>query len=349
MWAHRIHLTADEAIFAGQEASLMRELIESGKWPDGRDDKEALPEPVSLQEQVLLVQRLGIGAAQAVAERFGLLDFGPVGAVVLASKDLRAAVRVMNSFAPLLNLRHAIMLSASQDDVIMTFQPYLQDLPSTWDSLLFVDVAKVLRFLRDLAGTGQLRSDGCARVPRLPELLGDVDSSTGAPRLCKSGREIRIPKALLGRKQPLVMRADASLYLKACRKMMHGLRERTLCSSVRRILFRCPECVPSQVQMAAKLGVSTRTFRRHLANQGTTFMQILDDVRFELAIRYLEDQHLTTDLIAQKLGYSESANFRAAFRRWTGSSPRHFNVLTDVRARAKLRVTANDTGQAQCV
>ena len=72
--------------------------------------------------------------------------------------------------------------------------------------------------------------------------------------------------------------------------------------------------------------MSTRTFRRRLAGQRTTFVQILDEVRFQLAIRYLEDRQLTTELVAQKLGYSESANFRAAFRRWTGSSPRHFDA-----------------------
>jgi AraC-like DNA-binding protein len=96
--------------------------------------------------------------------------------------------------------------------------------------------------------------------------------------------------------------------------------------------------------------MSVRTFRRHLANQNTTFLQILDAVRFELAVRYLKDRDLTTELIAQKLGYSESANFRAAFRRWTGSSPRHFNVRTvDVLVGTKWRAIVNDGGPTQCV
>jgi AraC-like DNA-binding protein len=168
--------------------------------------------------------------------------------------------------------------------------------------------------------------------------------------ISKCGKEIRISKALLRQKQPLGMQADANIYLKVCRGMMHRLREQALCNSVRRMLFRCPEAVPSVAEMAAKQRMSARTFRRYLANQNTTFVQILDEVRFELAVRYLKERQLTTELIAQKLGYSESANFRAAFRRWTGSSPRNFNVRTvDVLVGTKWRATLEDGGHTRCV
>jgi AraC-like DNA-binding protein len=106
---------------------------------------------------------------------------------------------------------------------------------------------------------------------------------------------------------------------------MQHLGDRLLCQSVRRILLECGGHFPSIAEMAVSLGMSIRTFRRRLAGQGTNFLSIMDEVRFELAVRYLEDRRLTTELIAQRLGYSESANFRAAFRRWTGSSPRFFN------------------------
>jgi AraC-like DNA-binding protein len=349
-WAHRIHLTADDAVFAGQEAALMRELIDRGGGPECWQGTETRFEHVSLREQLQLLQRMQAGGAQAVAERFGLLDFGNAGAAVLASKDLNTAVRVMNSFAPLLNLRHVLKLSIARNEFVITFQPHLQESRGSWDAVLCADVAKVLRFLRDLVNEGQLRATFDLEASSPGELGPRSGSVSGMLCISKCGKQIRISRALLKKNQPLGMQADANSYLKVCRRMMHRLRERALCSSVRSMLFQCPEAVPSAAEMAAKQRMSVRTFRRHLANQNTTFLQILDAVRFELAVRYLKDRDLTTELIAQKLGYSESANFRAAFRRWTGSSPRHFNVRTvDVLVGTKWRATVNDGGPTQCV
>jgi AraC-like DNA-binding protein len=76
--------------------------------------------------------------------------------------------------------------------------------------------------------------------------------------------------------------------------------------------------------VAAKLGLSNRTLSRRLAAQQTTYAQILSRIRFELAVQYLMEGRLTTELIALALGYSDTANFRAAFRRWTGVPPSRF-------------------------
>ena len=67
--------------------------------------------------------------------------------------------------------------------------------------------------------------------------------------------------------------------------------------------------------------MSSRTLNRHLREHGTSYLQILNDVRKELAIQYLRESDLSTDEIAERLGYTETTNFRRAFKRWTGKSP----------------------------
>src|SRR5215510_7960869 len=79
-----------------------------------------------------------------------------------------------------------------------------------------------------------------------------------------------------------------------------------------------------RVQMAVvaqQLGMSERSFKRHLAQEGTTFGEILDRLRNRIALRYLEDRRMSLQQIAWLLGYSEIGAFNHAFKRWTGTSP----------------------------
>ncbi len=76
--------------------------------------------------------------------------------------------------------------------------------------------------------------------------------------------------------------------------------------------------------VAAHLGVPVRTLRRKLRDEETSFRDLFDDLRAEVAIKYLRDTRMTVDDIAQALGFSETANFRHAFRRWNQASPQEF-------------------------
>jgi len=73
--------------------------------------------------------------------------------------------------------------------------------------------------------------------------------------------------------------------------------------------------------VAARLGVSPRTFARRLAEEGLTFSQLLGRLRLDLARRYLVQERLAISKVAWLLGYQEVGAFSHAFRRWTGKSP----------------------------
>ena len=77
-------------------------------------------------------------------------------------------------------------------------------------------------------------------------------------------------------------------------------------------------------QVAQMLNMSARTLRRRLEDENTSYRQICDYLRMKMAIRYLRDTRLTVDQIADALGFSDSANFRHAFHRWTSASPHSF-------------------------
>lgn len=69
------------------------------------------------------------------------------------------------------------------------------------------------------------------------------------------------------------------------------------------------------------LGASPRTLVRKLAAEGTTFAQIVDELRHELALQYLRQSNFTIAQIAWLLGYEQPESFTHAFRRWTGRTP----------------------------
>jgi AraC-like DNA-binding protein len=53
-----------------------------------------------------------------------------------------------------------------------------------------------------------------------------------------------------------------------------------------------------------------------------TFSRVLDELRFDLAKRYLREQDLPISEVAWLLGYRETSAFNHAFKRWTGKSPK---------------------------
>lgn len=87
-----------------------------------------------------------------------------------------------------------------------------------------------------------------------------------------------------------------------------------------RTLARSDECTRQNV--AGHLGLQERTLNRRLAKQGTSFEAIRDEVRRDLAFRYLARADLPLTEIAGRLGYSELAVLSRCCQRWFGTSPR---------------------------
>lgn len=77
----------------------------------------------------------------------------------------------------------------------------------------------------------------------------------------------------------------------------------------------------SVVQVSRTLNCSVRTLQRKLVASGTTFRELTDSVRSQLAESYLADPAVSISEVAALLGFSEQSAFNRAFRRWTGESP----------------------------
>lgn len=128
--------------------------------------------------------------------------------------------------------------------------------------------------------------------------------------------------AILELEPHLAHRHSAALLQETCDRLIG--QAKTSCGAsgeVYQVLMRKPGEFPDMETVAAALKMTSRTLRRRLESEGTSFVAIVDDVRCSLATEYLKTTKLSTDDVAMLVGFSDTANFRRALKRWTGKGP----------------------------
>lgn len=122
---------------------------------------------------------------------------------------------------------------------------------------------------------------------------------------------------------PLVQADPAALRLarEQCERELDALRRDGHAARVRSAVAGHGGAFRSIDETASALGLSVRTLKRRLAEEGTTFSAVLDEQKAARARTMLESHDTTIDAVASSVGYSDVANFTRAFRRWTGTTP----------------------------
>lgn len=135
----------------------------------------------------------------------------------------------------------------------------------------------------------------------------------------------------------LFSHADLSLPLPTSNPMLVELHDRyaseyldrldstKLSHKIRELLVqRLPDGDPMRGDIANALCLSERTLQRRLQEEGTTFHELVDDIRRELAQRYLKQPHLSISQTAYLLGFADQSTFFRACKRWFELSPRQY-------------------------
>jgi AraC-like DNA-binding protein len=113
--------------------------------------------------------------------------------------------------------------------------------------------------------------------------------------------------------------------VRLCDRLLKEMKARIgLAGDVREILLHNLTRSLSIDSISKRLKIPARTLKRRLQQQGTSYSQIAEELKTEIAIKYLRETELSIDEIASCLGYSEPASFREAFRRWTKKTPKQF-------------------------
>ncbi|WP_284417511.1 MULTISPECIES: AraC family transcriptional regulator [unclassified Bradyrhizobium] len=269
----------------------------------------------------------------AIALRAGLrmhvTRFGMYGYALLSSPSHREARAFSNRYIRVAGPLCDATSAYEQSTVVCTIEPrhWADTSDDAYRFAVEFALSAHLTTSRDLAGT----SFGFSHVSLAydkPEHAGLYDELFACPVLF--GQRNNTYGYDLSSADGVVTLADPRSHAMAremCEQVLAEVnRGGSAAAEIRRRLIERTGRYPNIEVIAEELAIHPRALRRRLEAEGTSYRDILADVRRRLAIEYLRKTDMTNEEIASRLGYSDAANFRHAFLRWTGKSPSDFRV-----------------------
>lgn len=319
--------SARHLVEAAGRNGVMQETCLAGSGVTPQVLADPASEITSVQEMRLVrnIVRAGVddeAIALDAGLRYQLTDFGIWGYALISSPNLREALRLALRFLDLSYIFGDLVLEKAGGHDVLRFD-YAAIAEEVRPFLLRRDLAAILAVQQQVfpaarpATRFEFEFPRPQRGDRLGDLLG-IPAQFGAPVT-----RITLDSGVLDQPMPLANEATRRMCEEECRKLLMRRRSRVGVSArVRDLLLRHPQDAPDMAAVAASLGCTARTLRRRLAVEGTTYRALRDEVLMMLAEELLGTAHLKLEDIAERLGYSDSASFCHAFKRWKGAPPR---------------------------
>lgn len=277
------------------------------------------------QELRVLSNALAASADPALGlllgKRMHVSAYGMLGYTLLASRNLGDALRLAIAHPALLGTYFQLDLRPAGDEVRLSAGGYRYD-PALSRFNTELCLASLLTVVQDLLGES-VRPRRLLLAHRAPAHAASYGERLGCPVEFDAGcNALCFNPALLERPLPLADPVSHQHGLQQCMQLEAQLHNRhDLRDLIRQQLSGdLIECA-SLERVATRLHRSERTVRRHLQQLNTSFQHLLDEVRYDKARQLLLNTDLPIYLIAEQLGYSETASFRHAFQRWSGLAP----------------------------
>jgi AraC-like DNA-binding protein len=289
------------------------------------DESQGRVSPVALHQLFLrtmqLVREPGLGFYFGL--QLKLSSHGAVGFAAMTSATLREALRVAERFvalrAPFLSLK----LIEQEEQAALELNSLFPDLDPQVS--VFVTEALFTAFIQMARSVLGRTPSGAMFELSYPEpayFSGFAHLWPGPARFGRPSSRITFAASLLDESLQMADAVAARQALVECERELSSLvTTSSLLSSVRRQLGERDRGYPSLTELARARHVSPRTLKRRLAEQGTSYQRLLDELRRDRALKLLEVESNSVEQIAEQLGYSDAANFNRAFRRWLGLSP----------------------------
>ena len=256
-----------------------------------------------------------------VGQRLVANSHGMLGYAALSSGTIRQALELFERYARLRISLLSIALDIGSDEVSVRFDE-TRSLGDIRRPLLEAVVLSVKNVLEAI-------SSGVCEVTEISFPFETPVYAALARRLfaceVKYGRRwtgFTLPRAVMD--VPLTM-ADPETFREAsliCQRQLDTLAlDEPFAALVRQVLLEKQNHFPSLQVIARRLRMTPRTLHRRLLQEGTSYRQLLEEVRHALAVEQLKSGRFRMEEIAYALGYSDLANFRRAFKRWESVPP----------------------------
>ncbi|WP_433502667.1 AraC family transcriptional regulator ligand-binding domain-containing protein [Pseudonocardia halophobica] len=265
--------------------------------------------------------RPGLGVE--IGRLYHLTAYGYYGFLLASCSSVRETMRHGLRYAPL-------------TFAFSTMSVYETDAPAVVQDLAAEDVPRdIRRFVveRDLAAAVQLQRELLPWPRRFPlrevRLADDVGRSPLPPVFTEhfavpvSGgharTELVYDPGFLDEPLPMASPHTAAMMIQQCERIRTERLHRTgIAAQVRAQLWGRESLDVGLEEIAECLHYPPRTLRRRLAQEGTTFRAILDEVRWTVAEELLRTPAVSRGEIARRLGYRDWSSYLRARRRWQG-------------------------------
>ena len=265
--------------------------------------------------------------AYATGSRFHVSTYGMYGFAILSSTDFRRtmafAVEYHQLAAPLVDVQFL-----EQDKAAvwtMTPVPYPQVDAALYKFIVELQAGVHVSLHRDVMGSSFSASGLDFTFGRPRGTKRDIEVFGCPARYGQPENRLHFDAHWLNDPSSLGNEVTYSEVLQLCKKMLGELKLNTGIAGKVREIFLARLGQPTSFELVAKrLAMSPRTLRRRLEQEGTSFRELIDELRAHAAIKYVRDTDLTIEDVAYALGFSDAAAFRHAFRRWTNSAPHEY-------------------------
>ncbi|MBU6396457.1 MAG: AraC family transcriptional regulator [Sphingomonadales bacterium] len=292
-------------------------------------DSMPLAEFVRFSENVVTRTR-DVAIPWLAGGTYDLAALGPLGDAINSAGRVGSALRRLVDYFSLLQDCTDIRLGLEDDMASVSYRILDPDIwPRHHDAMFTLGiVSQILK--RGTSGRpgGHWDKVEFAFEAESHEMRGDIGKVVCAP--CTFGadtNQIRFPAALLDLALPTAQPGAVDV-CQLTRSIVTKRRETPLVDRLSQMVLRDLNTQAiEQERFAREMGMSSRTLRRKLTEQGSSFQQVLDECRMRQAVfEFRVRPDLSIAQIALRLGYAEHSNFTRAFHRWSGQSPQAYRA-----------------------
>jgi len=259
-----------------------------------------------------------------VGRKLHLSAYGMYGYALMSCLSLRDYFKLGVKYHRLATPTVAIEWTEYPDRMVWTFPDAFISSPSRElrEFIIEQQYTQHVTHLQDVAGSLCPPVKACFTYPA-PAHADLYAQYLGCPsHFDQEQCELVYDSAILDHKPQLAHQLTASLLQETCDRLIGQAKTSSgVSGEVYQVLMSTPGVFPGMEATAESMHMTTRTLRRRLQAEGTSFLAIVDDVRRSLALEYLKTTKMSTDDVAMLLGFSDTANFRRALKRWTGKGP----------------------------
>lgn len=261
---------------------------------------------------------------------------GYLGFAAMSAADLRGALSLAIQYAPIRTTAVALHLEITPESAALVVDERA-DFGSARDIVLFTLLVGLRQIGNALLGKREHSATIEVAFPE-PHYHARLRQLNARIRFDQPANRLVFNPTFLDR--PLASANPASLRLAQaqCEQLLTSARANSpVVDHVRRLVLRRDAGVRSFDELAAAVRVSPRTLRRRLSDARVSFSELLDEARRDRALLLLRSPGVSTKDVAERVGYSNVANFMRAFRRWTGRTPAAYRRETNPHADAHDR------------